>query len=161
MSALTITIVLESLERLVTKIREVEKRMESATSDDPVVQQLRSCKGVGLVTAVVMRAEIGSFERFASGKQLARYCAVTPKNASSGKRQADAGLVKAGSLALRTMLIEAAHRLARYQPEWKAMKQRLVERGKPASVSVAAIANRWIRKLYWEMRTCEQEKLAA
>ena len=151
---------LEDLERLVGKIREVEQRMEAATAEDPVVQQLRSCKGVGLVTAVVMRAEIGSFERFASGKQLARYCAVTPKNASSGKRQADAGLVKAGSLALRTMLIEAAHRLARYQPEWKAMKENLVKRGKPASVAVAAIANRWVRKLYWEMQT-EQKQLAA
>jgi transposase len=152
---------LSDLERLVAKVREVEKRMEEATSDDPVVQRLRACKGVGVVTAVVMRAEIGCFQRFACGKQLARYCAVTPKNASSGKRTADAGLIKAGSLALRTMLIEAAHRLARYQPEWSAMKQRLVERGKPASVAVAAVANRWIRKLYWEMQAVEEHEQVA
>lgn len=75
---------LSDLERLLAKVREVEKRMEEATCDDPVVQRLRACKGVGVVTAVVMRAEIGCFQRFACGKQLARYCAVTPKNASSG-----------------------------------------------------------------------------
>ncbi|MFO0943234.1 MAG: transposase [Pirellulales bacterium] len=37
--------------------------MEAATKDDDVVQKLRSTKGVGLVTAVVMRAEIGDFNR--------------------------------------------------------------------------------------------------
>ena len=150
-----------NVERLIGKIKDVEQRMEAATEQDKLVQQLRACKGVGLVTAVVMRSEIGSFDRFSSGKQLARYCAVTPKNASSGKRQADAGLVKAGSLALRTMIIEAAHRLTRYQPEWKEMKQRLVERGKPASVAVAAVANRWVRRLYWEVKNFESHQVAA
>lgn len=152
---------LEDLERLVSKVRDVERRMEEATTNDPVVQKLREMKGVGLVTAVVMRSEIGSFDRFACGKQLARYCAVTPKNASSGKRQADGGLVKAGNLTLRTMLIETAHRLARFQPTWKQMKESLKKRGKPASVAAAAVANRWIRKLYWEMRQLEQQSLAA
>jgi transposase len=152
---------LEDLERLVSQVRKVERRMEEATADDPVVQKLCETKGVGLVTAVVMRAEIGSFDRFACGKQLARYCAVTPKNVSSGKRQADGGLVKAGNLTLRTMLIEAAHRLARYQPTWKQMKEDLKKRGKPASVAAAAVANRWIRKLFWEMRQVEQQSLAA
>jgi len=143
---------LENLERVSAKIREVERRMETATADDPVVQQLRQTKGVGLVTAVVMRAEIGSFDRFQNGKQLARYCAVTPKNVSSGKRQADGGLIKAGNLCLRTMLIEAAHRLARYVPRWRQMKERLKAAGKPGSVAAAAVANRWIRGLYWEMQ---------
>lgn len=152
---------LEDLDRLKKRIREVEQRMEEATTDDPIVQKLRQTKGVGLVTAVVMRAEIGSFRRFACGKQLARYCAVTPKNASSGKRQADGGLVKAGSLALRTMVIEAAHRLARYQPQWRDLKHRLQEHGKPASVAAAAVANRWVRKLFWEMREVEEPQVAA
>lgn len=152
---------LQDLERLVAKVREVEQRMEESTADDPVVQKLRETKGVGLVTAVVMRAEIGSFDRFACGKQLARYCAVTPKNASSGKRQAEGGLVKAGNLTLRTMLVEAAHRLARYQTPWKQMKDDLKKRGKPASVAAAAVANRWIRKLFWEMREVEQQSQAA
>lgn len=152
---------LEDLERLIRKVREVEQRMEQATADDPWVQKLRETKGVGLVTAVVLRAEVGSFGRFACGKQLARYCAVTPKNASSGMRQADGGLVKAGNLTLRTMLIEAAHRLARYQPTWKQMKEELKQRGKPASVAAAAVANRWVRKLFWEMREVQEQSAAA
>jgi transposase len=152
---------LEDLKRLETKLGDTKSRMEEATKDDPVVQKLLQTKGVGLVTAVVMRAEIGDFERFANGKQLARYCAVTPKNASSGNRQADAGLIKAGSLPLRTVLIEAAHRLTRFQPKWAAMKKDLVAAGKPSSVAAAAVANRWVRKLFWEMKEAGNGCLAA
>ena len=152
---------LEDLERVCKKIKEVEARMEQATAKDSVVQKLMSTKGVGLVTAVVMRAEIGSFDRFSSGKQLARYCAVTPKNASSGKRQADGGMIKAGSLLLRSLIIEAAHRLARYQPKWQAMKDHLKAKGKPASVAAGAVANRWVRKLFWEMHEVNGQQTAA
>ena len=144
---------LAELERVSAKIRQVELRMEEATRDDPVVAKLREEKGVGLVTAVVMRAEIGCFHRFRTGKQLARYCAVTPKNVSSGKRQADGGLIKAGNLHLRRMIIEAAHRLARYVPKWRNLKEHLKSNGKSGSVAAAAVANRWIRQLYWQMQT--------
>ena len=50
------------------------------------------------------------------------------------------------------MLIETAHRLARYVPHWKTLKDRLKAAGKPGSVAAAAVANRWIRRLYWEMQ---------
>lgn len=146
---------LADLERVIKQIREVEERMEAATQDDPITQRLLGEKGIGLVTAVTMRAEIGSFRRFQSGKQLARYCAVTPKNVSSGNRQADGGIIKAGHLSLRTVLIEAAHRLARYVPQWQKFKEQMKQRGKPASVIAAAIANRWVRYLFWQMQQIE------
>ena len=131
------------------QIRDVERRMEESTKDDAVVQRLLAQKGVGLVTAVTMRAEIGFSAAFHAGSSWLAYCAVTPMNASSGKRQADGGLIRAGNLHLRTMLIESAHRLARYVPKWKTLKDRLKSAGKPASVAAAAVANRWIRHLYW------------
>lgn len=143
---------LAGLERIVSEVKEVEKRMKEATQDDQIAQRLLAEKGIGLVTAVTLRAEIGSFDRFRCGKQLARYCAVTPRNASSGKRQADGGLIKAGNLPLRTLLIEAAHRLGRYSPKWQAMKQRLKQARKPAGVIAAAIANHWVRRLYWQFQ---------
>lgn len=146
---------LAGLARIVAEIKDVELRMKEATQNDQLTQQLLAEKGVGLVTAVTLRAEIGSFQRFRSGKQLARYCAVTPKNASSGKHQADAGLIKAGSLPLRTTLIEMAHRLCRYSPKWKAMKDRLKQNKKPGGVIAAAVANRWVRQLYWQFAQLE------
>lgn len=142
---------LSELDSLKTRLKQAEQRMEEATQDNPLMHALLTQEGVGLVTAFVMCAEIGSFHRFRSGKQLARFCSVTPLNASSGKKQADAGLVRQGNPELRRVIIEAAQRIGRYDEKWKAFKQQLVQRGKPASVAIGAVANRWIRWLYHQI----------
>jgi transposase len=141
---------LQDLERLETGLADVEERMAQATANDADTQRLLSLPGVGLITAVMLRAEIGRFDRFRSGKQLSRFCGVTPCNASSGRRQADAGLIHAGSSELRAVLIQTAQRLPRCDPHWKAMKDRLCRR-KPSNVATCAIANRWLRRLYHVM----------
>lgn len=64
---------------------------------------------------------------------------------------ADAGLVKAGRGALRTVLIQSAHRLCRYDERWRRLFESMRERGKPTSVAVAAVANRWVRWLFHRM----------
>jgi transposase len=143
---------LTRLRELNLRVREVEKRLEETTADDALVARLQTHKGIGLITAVTMRAEIGNFERFASGKQLARFCGLSPRNASSGTRQADAGLIKAGNPALRAVLIEAAHRLVRHEKRWVVFAARLRSSGKPASVVIAAVANRWMRWLYHRLQ---------
>ncbi len=139
------------LEHLQSRIAEVDARLQAVTENDPVVSKLLEQPGVGLVTAVLLRAVVGRFDRFHTGKQLARYCGVTPCNASSGKRQADSGLVPAGHDDLRAVLIQLAKRLPRHVPHWKEFKERLSRR-KPANVVSAAIANRWLRRLYHELK---------
>jgi len=142
---------LEHLDELGRRILRGEDRLEEATADDPVVRQLLDEPGVGRITAWTLRAEIGRFDRFRNGRQLSRFCGLTPRNASSGARQADAGLIKAGNPELRAMLVETAHRLARYVPRWKTFKVNLKARGKTGSEAAAAIANRWTRGLYHRM----------
>jgi len=141
---------LAQLEHLETALAAVEARMAEATADDPDTQRLLAQPGVGLITAVMLRAQIGRFDRFRSGKHLSRFCGVTPCNASSGRRQADAGLIKAGSRELRAALIQLAQRLPRCDGHWREMKVRLC-RTKPANVATCAIANRWLRRLYHVM----------
>jgi len=143
---------LARLAALAKEIRAVERRLEQQTAQDPLVRKLLALPGIGLVTAVTIRAEIGRFDRFRTGKQLARFCGLTPRNASSGQRQADAGLIKAGNPQLRTVLVEAAHRLIRYDERWTRLGAKLSRRGKPTSVVVAAIANRWVRRLFHQMQ---------
>ena len=95
----------------------------------------------------------GYFDRFQTGKQLSRFCGLSPRNASSGHRQADAGLIKAGNPGLRTVLIELGHRLIRQQnSHWSKLGYQLMRRGKPRNVVVAAVANRWVRWLYHQMQ---------
>jgi transposase len=101
-----------ALERLRSAVREVEQRLEQVTAQDAEVANLLAQPGSGPVTAWTLRAEVGRVDRFRTGKQLSRFCGLSPCNASSGARQADAGLVKAANPALRSVLIEAGHRLA-------------------------------------------------
>jgi len=134
------------------EVKDVETRLAQVTEQDPFVARLQQQKGIGAVTAWTIRAEIGRFDRFRSGKQLARFCGLSPRNASSGQRQADAGLIRTGNRALRASLMEAAHRLIRYDDPWKTFAQKLLDRGKPKCVVVAAAANRWMRRLYHDMQ---------
>lgn len=140
------------LARLAEEIRAVERRLEAMTADDPVAQRLRTYSGIGLVTACTLRAEIGRFDRFRSGKQLSRFCGLTPRNASSGERQADAGLIRASNRQLRATLVEAAQRLMRCDARWRPLAERMKRAGKPYNVIVAAVGNRWIRWLFHEMQ---------
>lgn len=144
---------LRRLEALASDIAAAEKRLAAATADDAVVHRLLKLRGVGPVTAATLRAEVGRFDRFRTGKQLARFCGLSPRNASSGPRQADAGLVKAGNPELRAALVELAWRLIRYEVRWSELGQKLKAAGKPGSVAAAAVANRWVRWLHHEMTT--------
>ena len=92
---------LDGLAHLDRKVAAADARLRAATAGDPLVAKLTAEPGVGEVTAWVLRAFVGRFDRFASGKQLARYCGLTPCNASSGNRQADAGLVRGCNRVLR------------------------------------------------------------
>lgn len=147
---------LRRLEQTNRELALTERRLAKTTGKDAVVRKLMEQKGVGLITAVTLRAEIGRFDRFRTGKQLARFCGVTPRNASSGKRQADAGLIKAGNPQLRAVLIETAHRLMRFDVRWVVLGASLRHRTRSGSVAAAAVANRWVRWLFHQMRTVGQ-----
>lgn len=143
---------LKELEYRNARIADAEKRLADVCRDDSLVERLLEVPGIGKVTAWMFRAEVGRFDRFSNGKQLARFCGLTPRNASSGMRQADAGLIKAANKDLRTIAMEAAHRLIRTEKRWKEMALRLRTKGKAPSVIVAAVANRWVRWLFNEVR---------
>jgi transposase len=138
------------LAEMVDDLKQVDEKLKAATAGDPVVEQLMTLPGVGLVTAFLLRSVIGRFERFRNGKHLSNYCSVSPRNASSGKRQADAGLISNGHEDLRAALIQLAKRLPRLDPRWKELHTKL-RKTKGANVASAALANRWVRWLHHQM----------
>lgn len=81
-----------------------------------------------------------------------------PRSRSSGTRVADAGLIKAGNRQLRATLMEAAHRLIRFDLYWVNFAAELLARGKPKCLVVAAVANRWMRRLFHDL---QPDRLAA
>jgi transposase len=142
---------LDELEHIGGRIDAVEQRLREATKNDPVYAKLRQIEGVGEVTAWMLLAWIGRFDRFKNGKQLSRYCGLSPRNASSGKKTADAGLIDAANKQLRAVLIQAAHRLICNHERWRTLADRLLSKGKPKCVVVAAVANRWVRSMRHRM----------
>src|SRR5207248_5350372 len=92
------------------------------------------------------------FSRCKTAKQLSRYCGLSPCNASSGHKVADAGLIDGCHKVLRMTIIQAAHRLIRTSDRWSKLALSLKQRGKPACVIVGAVGNRWIRTLHHAMK---------
>jgi len=143
---------LDELKHAREKIEKVQQRLREATEADAVVQKLMTQPGIGEVTAWVLRAYVGDFSRFKTAKQLARYCGMSPCNASSGKRQADAGLIDGCNKLLRLTVVQAAHRLIRNSQRWSDLAGSMRARGKAACVIVGAVGNRWLRNLHHAMK---------
>ena len=150
----------DTIEYFTKKIVVITEQMTAHVADDSVVKRLLTQPGIGVITAITMRATIGHFDRFRTSKQLAHFCAVCPRNHSSAGKTTTGGLVKAGDELLRQVLVEAAHRLIRHDPHWKSMATRLRASGKKTCVIVAAVANRWIRRLFHQMREAVQYNYA-
>ena len=70
----------------------------------PVVAALQTMRGMALVNAATLIAEVGDFSRFANPRQLMAYLGLVPSEHSSGASVKRGGLTKAA----RRLLIEAA-----------------------------------------------------
>ena len=140
------------LRRLVSEVRAATLRMTKFVKSDSLCQKLLRHRGVGVITAAVMRAEIGTFSRFKTGKQLARFCGLSPCNRSSGNVVSQSGVIHAGNTVLKACIAQGVWTLIRYDERWKSFAQSLLAKGKPKGVVASAVANRWIRKLFHEVK---------
>jgi len=73
-----------------------------------LVAALQAMRGVALVIAATLVAEIGDFRRFAGARQLMAYLGQVPSENSSGERVRRGGITKAGNGRVRRVLTEAA-----------------------------------------------------
>jgi transposase len=136
-----------------------------------VVTAIQALRGVALIAAITLVAEIGDFHRFANPRHLMAYLGLTPSERSSGAKTLRGAITKAGNTRARRVLVEGAwtYRLpARIGagilkrneslPQlvkdiaWKAQvrlcarHRRLVRAGKPANVvNVASARERRLR----------------
>jgi transposase len=137
-----------------------------------VVHALQALRGMALVAAATLVAELGDITRFANPRQLMAYLGLVPSEHSSGGTRRQGGITKAGNSAARKMLIEAAWsyrfpaRVSREQllrqeglakpirdTAWKAQERlcrryrKLARAGKPPTVVTAAIARELVQAL--------------
>ena len=105
----------------------------------PVVRALQAMRGIALVVAVTVVAEVGDFRRFANARQLMAYLGLVPSEHSSGSTIRRGGITKAGNAlaVIRDIAWKAQVRLcARYR--------RLAAAGKPKVVVTTAIAREMV-----------------
>lgn len=74
----------------------------------PVVEALQALRGVAVVAAATLAAELGDVTRFDNPRQLMAYIGLVPSEHSSGGTRRQGGITKAGNSSARRMLIEAA-----------------------------------------------------
>lgn len=90
-------------------------RIESAIHEQvtswrfyPVVEALQALRGIQLIAAASLVAEIGAIERFAHPRQLMAYLGLVPSEHSSGEKRRQGRITKAGNGHARRMLVEVA-----------------------------------------------------
>jgi transposase len=131
------TEMLHALQEVEQRIQRLEHALleQAATGTKAeLIQVLQSLRGVGLLTAITIAAEIGSFARFRSPAQLMAYLGLVPREHSSGLSTRRGGMTKAGNGRLRRSLIESAWSY-RHRPAVKGDLARRLE-GLPADVQL-------------------------
>jgi transposase len=106
------------LEEYVDAIKQAQQRVAGLESEmrqalgrwslAPVVVALMALRGVQLIVAMTVVAELGDISRFDSAPQLMAYLGLVPSEHSSGKTHRRGGITKTGNGHVRRVLIQAA-----------------------------------------------------
>ena len=133
---------------------------EIGSIDKSILAWHRSCEasrrlaeipGIGPIVATALVAEIGDWRAFSSGRNLAAWIGLVPKQHTTGGKDRLGGITKQGNRYLRWLLVVGATSVVRYAQKhgiknrpWLA---RLMER-RPAKVAAVALANK-IARMAW------------
>ena len=74
----------------------------------PVVEALIALRGVDVVTAMTVLAELGDITRFDSPRELMSFLGLVPSEHSSGPRRRQGAITKTGNGHVRRVLVESA-----------------------------------------------------
>ncbi len=97
----------QEIEELDAKIEQTDKKLTAAHKANPVSKLLATAPGIGPITALTLAIEIdpGVFQ---SGRHLAAWAGLTPKEHSTGGKQRMGGISRAGNKRLRSLLVNGA-----------------------------------------------------
>ena len=171
------------------RVARLEKAIEEAVADwslAPTVMGLMAMRGIDLVAATTILAEVGDLGRFQSPRELMAWLGLVPSEASTGDRIRRFGITKAGNARARKALIESAWcyrfparigqaKLARVEAAppaarriaWKAQTRltaryrALMRKGKLKTVAVTAVARELAGFIWAIHRALETEPAVA
>jgi transposase len=100
-----------SISESTARIERLEQAMRDALPDwgaMPLVQALQAMRGMQLIAAMTLVAELQDFVRFESPRQLMAFVGLVPGEYSSGAKRRQGSITKAGNSAARRMFVEVA-----------------------------------------------------
>jgi transposase len=142
------------LRDLKAKIADLDRRLVTLARTDPVCRSLAAVPGVGPVIATAFAATVPDAGAFRSGRHLAAWLGLVPRQHATGGRDRHLGLSKRGDGYMRRQLIHGARSLvwrSRGQIAgrlWAWINGLLARR--PFNVVVAAVANK-LARILWAM----------
>jgi transposase len=147
------------LRELSEMVADWEREILTWHRENPLSQRLEKIPGVGPLTASAFVASVGDARAFKSGRQLAAWLGLVPRQDSSGGKTRLLGISKRGDRYLRTLLILGARsvlaRVKRNPGDWI---ERLKARCHPNIVAVA-LANKTAR-IIWALLAHDREYVA-
>jgi transposase len=100
--------VLEAIEVLNRSVDKFDEELENLASRDELAKRLQTVPGVGIVTSLRYMATLDVANRFANGAAVGSYLGLVPSDHSSGQTQRRGSITKAGSPAMRAVLVQAS-----------------------------------------------------
>ena len=114
-------------------------------------RRLEEIPGIGPIVATALIAEIGDWKAFSSGRSLAAWIGLVPRQHTTGGKDKLGGITKQGNRYLRWLLVTGAMAVIRYAQKHGTQKRpwlgRLLER-RPTKVAAVALANK-IARMAW------------
>ena len=143
------------IERLDAAIKELERQIRQWFSESADSQRLEKIPGVGVLTATALVASIGEVKQFKSGRELAAWLGLVPKQTGSGGKVKLHGISKRGDTYLRTLLIHGARAVLTHQKTPNEWLTNLRCR-RPMNVVLVAQANKTAR-VVWALLAHQSE----
>jgi transposase len=148
-----LTLLGREIEHLDAKLAEIQVKLTAMHKNNPHSQLLATIPGVGVITALTLAVEIDP-AAFKSGRHLAAWIGLTPKEHSTGGKQRMGGISRAGNERLRQLLVVGATAVIKVatRPGNKLATEwllKLLER-RPRKLAAVALANKMARTV-WSM----------
>jgi transposase len=148
-------LLLQQIDQLRIAGAAIEAKIMAVAKADPTMRRLATIPGVGGLTAHAIVTAIGDGKQFASSRDFAAWCGLTPRGASSGLKRRQGGISRQGDIRLRKLLALGAStvmRNARSRADRATEWQRGILARRPVKVAVLAQAAKTAR-IAWAMLT--------
>jgi transposase len=151
---------LQGIEGEMNNLDKLVEQLGRQARHKPIVEAVMEEAGVGLLTALVYRNEIGEANRFGRGRHVGKFVGLTPTSAESGQQNDRKGHIsRQGPPRLRKVLCQASWVHLRYDPDARQVYQRLVAKNpKKKKIAVVAVMRRLAVRLWHRMKQAQLQQ---